>query len=237
MDTNPDPQSLGLTYLLPRDTYWQLINTLRTSLPAPVNDTPEALARRDNAAIADVASMLPANASEATLAAQFVAAAAHAHACLRLAGVYPASIELGLKCRARSASMMREAQGARRLLMRVQAERRKLESDSAALDRAAWTEHCVAGLMSEALPGAPHPALADPPPPPPEPPDPDDEPVFDPVFAAEEYARLYPDRAALIRRLGRLPDNVTFGPPEDRVVRALVSVHTPALLALDREYA
>ena len=59
----------------------------------------------------------------------------------------------------------------------------------------------------------------------------------DPVFAAEEYARLYPDRAALIRRLGRLPDNVTFGPPEDRVVRALVSVHTPALLALDREYA
>jgi hypothetical protein len=179
----------------------------------------------------DVASMLPAN---ATVAAQFVAAAAHAHACLRLAGVYPASIELGLKCRARSASMMREAQGARRLLMRVQAERRKLESDSAALDRAAWTEHCVAGLMSEALPGAPHPALADPVQPEPEP---DDEPVFDPVFAAEEYARLYPDRAALIRRLGRLPDNVTFGPPEDRVVRALVSVHTPALLALDREYA
>jgi hypothetical protein len=179
----------------------------------------------------DVASMLPAN---ATVAAQFVAAAAHAHDCLRLAGVYPASIELGLKCRACSASMMREAQGARRLLMRVQAERRKLESDSAALDRAAWTEHCVAGLMSEALPGAPHPALADPVPPEPEP---DDEPVFDPVFAAEEYARLYPDRAALIRRLGRLPDNVTFGPPEDRVVRALVSVHTPALLALDREYA
>jgi hypothetical protein len=91
--------------------------------------------------------------------------------------------------------------------------------------------------MSEALPGAPHPALADPVPPPPEPPEPDDEPVFDPVFAAEEYARLYPDRAALIRRLGRLPDNVTFGPPEERVVRALVSVHTPALLALDREYA
>ncbi|HEX3405000.1 MAG TPA: hypothetical protein VHT74_32200, partial [Acetobacteraceae bacterium] len=79
MDINPDPQCLGLTYLLPRDTYWQLINTLRTSLPAPVNDTPEALARRDNAAIADVASMLPANASEAALAAQFVAAAAHAH--------------------------------------------------------------------------------------------------------------------------------------------------------------
>jgi hypothetical protein len=71
----------------------------------------------------DVASMLPAN---ATVAAQFVAAAAHAHDCLRLAGVYPASIEFGLKCRARSAAMMREAQGARLLLKRVQVERRKL---------------------------------------------------------------------------------------------------------------
>ena len=57
---------------------------------------------------------------------QFVAAAAHAHVCLRLAGVYPASIEFGLKCRARSAAMMREAQGARLLLKRVQVERRKL---------------------------------------------------------------------------------------------------------------
>ena len=46
---------------------------------------------------------------------------------------------------------------------------------------------------------------------------------------------LYPQRAALIRRLGRVPDNVSFGPPEDRLVRALVTSRTPTLLALDRE--
>ena len=59
----------------------------------------------------------------------------------------------------------------------------------------------------------------------------------DPIAAAEEYAVLYPQRAALIRRLGRVPDNVSFGPPEEHLVRALVSSRTPALLALDRQAA
>ncbi len=54
-------------------------------LPPPITDTPEDLARRDNAAIAQVASLLPANADEATLAAQYVAAHAQAVDCLRLA--------------------------------------------------------------------------------------------------------------------------------------------------------
>jgi hypothetical protein len=48
-----DPQSHpDLSLQLHRDAYFQLIHTLRTSLPPPVTDTPEDLARRDNAAIA-----------------------------------------------------------------------------------------------------------------------------------------------------------------------------------------
>ena len=72
------PEQPDLPYLLPRDAYWQLIHTLRGSLPPPVTDTPEDLARRDNAAIAQVACLLPANAAEAALGAEFVAAHAQA---------------------------------------------------------------------------------------------------------------------------------------------------------------
>jgi hypothetical protein len=57
--------------------------------------------------------------------------------------------------------------------------------------------------------------------------------VPDPAAEAEAYALNYPRRAALIRQLGRLPDNPSFGPPEDYLVRALVAGRTPALLALD----
>ncbi len=59
------------------------------------------------------------------------------------------------------------------------------------------------------------------------------EPETDPVAEAEEYAHIYPQRAALIRRHGRVPDNASFGPPEAWLVRALVTGRTPTLLALD----
>ena len=70
--THPEPPDLAL--LLPRDAYYQLVHSLRGLLPPPVTDTPEDEVRRDNAAIAQVACLLPANAAEATLGAQFVAA-------------------------------------------------------------------------------------------------------------------------------------------------------------------
>ncbi len=68
-------------------------------------------------------------------------------------------------------------------------------------------------------------------------PEPAEEATPDPIAAAEEYAVLYPERAALIRRLGCVPDNASFGPPEDYLVHALVTGRTPALLALDQETA
>ena len=57
-----------LTLQLPRDMYYQLVHTLRGSLPPPVTNSPEDEIRRDNAAISKVASLLPANGEEADLA-------------------------------------------------------------------------------------------------------------------------------------------------------------------------
>ena len=204
----------------------------------PVTDTPEDEARRDNAAIAQVACLLPASAAEATLGAQFVAAHAHAADCLRFARKFEGDGAFFLKFTAQAASMMRQSQGAMRTLLRLQAARQKIEADATAAGRAAWTEHCAAGHMAQALPGG-RPASM-PPPPPPEPtPEPrrTTEPVIDPIAAAEEYAQIYPERAALIRRAGRVPDNVSFGPPEAWLARALVTGRTPAMLALDRQEA
>jgi len=235
MDTLTETQPLDLAYRLPRIAYCHLVHELRSTLPLPDENTPEAYARRDNAAIAVVASLLPANASEALIAAQFVATDAHASHAMQQALKHPASIELGLKCLAQAASMTRQSHSARRLLMRVQAERRKLEADGPASEKAAWTEHCAIGLMTQALPDAPPMAEMAPPPPVHAAPTPeaDIEPHIDPVAAAEEYAMLYPARARLIRSLGGLPERLDFGPPEADLVRALVTGRTPALLALD----
>jgi hypothetical protein len=220
---------------LPRDAYYQLIHTLRRNLPPPVTDTPKDLAHRNNAAIAQAAGLLPATAAEAHLAGQFVAANAQAMECLRLARDPVMPLPLVLQCSAQSASMMRQSQSALRMLLALQAARQKLEANAPALERAAWTEHCAAGLMAHALAGAPH-AAVDLPPPPPSPapaPEPPPEPAPDPAAEAEAYATTYPRRAALIRQLGRLPDNPSFGAPEEYLVRALVAGRTPALLALD----
>jgi hypothetical protein len=285
-----------LDYQLPADAYYHLIRTLRLTLPPPPDDSPEALLRRDHAAIASIAGLAPGDAAEAKLAAQFVAASEHWMDCLRLAQAPDTTREWAAKYRAQAASMMRQANSALRLLQRTQATRRKLEADNAACDRLAWTEHGATRLMAEALeqPAAsPAPAYAEvaataragPPPilsqgeracsgerrgqadaaetPPapalaeerePEPaakpkPSPSgrglgegagraapvEEP--DPLAEAEHYAILYPERAALIRRMGRLPDDLSFGPPDDNVVQALIAGRSPALAALDRAFA
>src|SRR4051794_20246133 len=154
---DPQPQQPDLTLLLPRDAYYQLIHRLRTTLP-PVSDSPEDIARRDNAAMAQVACLLPANADEADLAAQYVAANAYAMDCLRLATEHRTTdLQKTLQCGAQATTAMRQARGYRSLLMRVQAERRKLEADGAAAERGAWTEHCAVGFMAMAL-GGPQPA-------------------------------------------------------------------------------
>jgi hypothetical protein len=88
MDQFPPPETPDLTLQLPRDLYYQAIHELCAGLPA-VTASPEDRARRDNAAIAVVASLLPANGDKVTIATQVVAANAQAMECLRLARVYP----------------------------------------------------------------------------------------------------------------------------------------------------
>ena len=229
--TVPTPTSPSSS---PGTCTYQLVHDLCGALPPPVTDSPEDRARRDNAAIAAVACLLPANADEANLAAQCAAANAHALDCLRQARECKGDVPLALKCTAQAARMMREARGARSLLLRVQAVRQKREADEASLDKAAMLEYCTVGLMADALGRTPPAPMAEPPPPPPEPvaveaaaPQPDL------VAEAEQYAVIYPRRAALIRSLGGLPDNCGFGPPPPELVHAIATGASATLRALD----
>jgi hypothetical protein len=197
--------------ILPKATYYQVVHTLRGLLPKPIADTPEDEARRDLAAIAHVASLLPANAEEAHLAAQYVAASAWALDCLRLARQYPGDTPHFLKCTAMCVSMMRQARAWRRALMDAQTTRKA--RDAAA---ATQTEHRALGHMAE--------VLADPKPAAPSKPSAIDE--------AERYALQHRRRARLIRRFGRVPDRLDFGPIPPDVVHAIATGDTPILRAL-----
>ena len=238
MNTHPEPQRPDLIHQIPRDAYYQLIHTLRATLP-PVSDAPEDIARRDHAAIAHVACLLPANADEADLAAKYVAAGAHAMECLRLARKYFGDAGLILKCTAQAASMLRQARSTRSLLMRVQAERRTREADGASLDGSNWTGHSAAGLMTEALADTPRIAIAPPPPEPraPKPAETEAKLVCstgDIAAEADRYALGHRKRAALIRALGRLPDKRDFGPLSPELVRVIVTGSSPVLRSLDK---
>jgi hypothetical protein len=218
---------------LPRATYYQVVHTLRGLLPPPITATPEGAAHRDHAAIAHVASLLPANPDEANLAAQYVAAGAHALDCLRLTREYPNDTALFVKCTAQSASMMRQARGWRTALQRAQDARRKRGADPVLRDAAAATEHTALGLLADALHQAPVPRAAELSPLP-DPALPAEKP-FNPVTEAERYAVLHRKRAVLIRRLGRLPDKVNVGWLRPEVVQAIVTGTTPILRALDQK--
>jgi hypothetical protein len=191
--------------------YLELAHTLRKNLPAPVTDSPEDAALRERAAIEHAASLLPATADEANLAALYVAASAQALDCLRLARLYPNDTAVVLKCTAQSASMMRQARAFRTALDRAQTARRKRE---AAPDADAA--------------GQPEPApVAHPPSP--EPPRPNS------IAEAERYALQHGKRAVLIRRLGHLPPKFGWLAPE--VVHAIATGTTPILCALDERPA
>ena len=250
MDCQPVAEPSDPTYRITRDVYYELVRSLRSTLSLLPTGTPEDIARRDNAAIAQVAAMLPANADEANIAANCVGARLYAMDCFAQARELQATDPLwARKCAAQATSSMREANRGRTLLMRLQAAREKREADPKATDAAAWSEYCTIGLMTAALtdtpsrPDAPSPAAAaEPPPPAAQPPpaspssaSPEGEEPQDWAAEAEFYAIHYPRRARLIRSLGRLPDAPTFGPPPPELVAAIVSGATPHLRALDAQ--
>jgi hypothetical protein len=327
---SPQPPDRALQWQ--REMYYKIVHSLNLGLPPPVDGTPEALDRRVRDAIAHVSCLKPLNQDEADTAARVVAASAHAMDCLRLAVRHADDLKEAGKLRAQAASMMRQANGARSLLMRVQAERRKRDNDPSASEEDLWAQHIAQELMTEVfrdgplapaaaapavsvpMPGAeplrvsatpgpapvaapsplraatsdrhqdkcpaerteappslveggweegefsstrpvvhvPEPAVAPPSgraaslptvpapatpgraqAPPAMKPAEDGVPAVDLAAEAERYAVIYPRRARLIRRLGGLPADCDFGPPEPELVHAIVTGSGPALRALD----
>jgi hypothetical protein len=252
MEHIPNPQHPDLARQLPADVYYRVVHDLRAHLPPPEPDTPDEVARRDNAAIAKVAALLPVTAAEADLARQAVSASTYAADCLRLARQHRNDPKPYLQSVAQSASQQRQSMRALTLLQRMQAERRRQDADDAIAGKNSWIEHIALDYMARALdrppprpPATPEPSPSPSPPPatpepspPASPPTPADqaEPQPDPVTEADFYAKLHPRRVAEIRRLGGLPSPCTFGPPDEPLLRQLIHGQTPTLLALDAEY-
>jgi hypothetical protein len=59
------------------------------------------------------------------------------------------------------------------------------------------------------------------------------EPPRDLAAEADYYAIVHPNRARLIRQCGGLPPDCDFGPPDEDLVRAIVTGTSPVLRALD----
>ncbi|HME21518.1 MAG TPA: hypothetical protein VKI44_09280 [Acetobacteraceae bacterium] len=100
---------------------------LLESLPPPLSDTQEERAARDEAAIASLAVLHPADAFEARLAARAVAADARATECLRLASVPKMPPDRVDQCLRQANAMMRASAAALRSLQTMQAAREKAE--------------------------------------------------------------------------------------------------------------
>ncbi len=151
MPDSTAPNHTDFASQLPADAYSELIRTLRLALPPPLADSSENLTRRDHAAIARIAALTPANAAEADLAALYVAASEQWKDCLRLVQQPDISEDWAMKCRAQANSMMRQAQSALRLLLRLQAARQKTATQrSRRLDRALCHRPDGAGAVAAA---------------------------------------------------------------------------------------
>jgi hypothetical protein len=241
---------------LSRNAYYALMHTLTSGLPLPVPNTPQALLDRNHAAIDKVAAMLPVNQHEADFAARCVAAGAQADEVMRQIREYDGDLKTAMKLNAQYVALVRTSLSAHGHLLRAQGARHKRESLPAAADADAWTLHIATSDMrkaldpraelpisapSEAQPPAPAASSAPQPAPAAAPSQPSGDPITpnigEPLHGlaaeAEYYANIHPRRARSIRQHGGLPPNCDFGPPEDELVRAIVTGTSPALRALD----
>ena len=224
MDTNPSATPPNASDQLFRAIYYQITHTLRGQLPDPATNTPEALALRDFAAIAHVASLQPVSAEEANVAALCVACDAQALQSLREAREHPDDIDVRMQCVAQSASMMRQAKSWRLYLLRLQTGRQLRDANPTATEIASAIEQRALAHMAEALAQAPPPEPSAPPAAAPQP---------DLIAEAEQYALQHRRRAALIRRFGRIPNRMNFGPLRPELIRTIATATTPILMALE----
>ena len=223
---------------LPKAVYRTIIADLYADIPPPHLTDPELIAERVHAAIAEIASMCPVNPEEARIAARVVIADAQARDCIRHARTLANDTIPAMKCQAQANHDMRTANAARSLLLRVQAARRKREAVGPRATRTPGPSTPPRACCS--LPTASATAAPPAPPPEPEPPPPpatDDDDKFARYDAAEQYAMMYPRRAAEIRAYGGVPPTATYGPPEPDTVLALIASTSPILQQIDKEYA
>ena len=204
-----------------RDGYFFLVHTFSSTLPEPPNETPEIRHQRMQAAIAAVAGLCPVGLAEARLAARYVAADDHASDCLRLVNQLHDDLPMQLKCRTQSIAMARQSESALRALMRLQAIRLKRDAKPETAAAAEWAEHIATKAMTAAQTAgatesettanqyeeAAHARHLE----------------EGELSDVQLYEAMYPERAALIRRHGGVPANVSFGPPEEDIVQALLA--------------
>ena len=144
----PEPD---LAQLLPRAAFYEIAWMLRRSLPRPVSDDPVELERRDQAAMAAVASLLPVTVAEGRLAAQFALADAWAREWQAMAAEQRLEPGLMRQWTAQAVSLMRESKSALRELRQMQTARRKRDADAEAANRAEWEERSAVGMMRGGL--------------------------------------------------------------------------------------
>jgi hypothetical protein len=215
--------------LLPKAVYRTIVADLYAAIPPPHLTDPELIAERVHAAMAEIASMCPVNAEEAGIAARVVTADAQAREGIRHARAHGNDAVTAMRCQAQANHLMRTANAARSLLLRVQAARRKREAVQATCEQDAWTIRATEGLLlaadGRAAEPLPPPAAAD------------DDDRFARCDAAEQYGQMYPKRAAEIRAYGGVPPTAAYGPPEPETVQALIASTSPILQQIDKEYA
>jgi hypothetical protein len=210
----------------------ELFASLRALLPPASADTAEARAARDELAMAAAAALLPDNAFEAGLAAEIVAAQAYARHCFHRAAQSAQNPQEVRRCIAQASVMMRHARSGLVALQRTQALREKAEAEMrpAAMERAGyWFREIPVPAPVQPAPTEPaagQPAVAAR--------DEGTNPPYEAMSEAEQYAVLYPDRAARIRTEGGLPARLDFGPPGSEIVDDIVHGNSPILRALDR---
>ena len=232
---------------LAADLFRFAVFKLHNDVPPPDTKDPELIAQFVNAGIAQIASMVPANAEEIVIAVRILNADAQASDCIRHARSLSNDPTPAMECHAHANHYMRTANAARSLLLRVQSARRKREAVPAFCTSDDWTIHATEGLLAAAAagddptswPGLTRPPEPPPPPPPAEPPPPaasDADAKFASYDEAEQYALIYPNRAAEIRAHGGVPPTARYGPPDAQLVAQLIASASPVLQQIDKEY-
>ncbi len=157
MDSDTEPyHPVDPAHQLTRDTYLQMVDTLRTSLPPPLVNTPEAWALHVRAAVNRASELVPASSVEAELASLHIATLAYSKDCLRLAGLYAATdAKRSDQCLAQSARMGRAASGYQVSLLRIQKERMRREKTRESAQQADRLQQSALGMMLDALESLP----------------------------------------------------------------------------------